>query len=135
MKRAGMLLALVLGLAGIARAGDPPALKLYAQPAAAVAARLSPDGKRVALIATFQGRQVVYVHSLEEGGKDGKIVRTSDFEIRWVRWKDNEHLIAGVVKATDRLFGDTNLSNFSVSRLAAIDASGDHVVMIGEPQG
>ena len=131
----GLIVAAFFACLNGAQANEAPDLKLYAQPAAAISARLSPDGTRVALIASFQGKQVLYVHSLVEGGKDGKIVRTEGFEIRWVRWKDNQHLIAGVMKATDRLFGDTNLSNFSVSRLAAVDADGEHVVMIGEPQG
>jgi dipeptidyl aminopeptidase/acylaminoacyl peptidase len=135
MNTVRILVAAILSATGVAKAGDPPPIKLYAQPAAALAARLSPDGKRVALIATYQGRQVLYVHSLEEGGKDGKIVRTADFEIRWVRWKDNDHLITGVVRATDRLFGDTRLGHYAVTRLAAVDASGDHVTMIGEPPG
>jgi dipeptidyl aminopeptidase/acylaminoacyl peptidase len=135
MRKAGIVLAAVLAMVGSAQAADPALLKLFAKPPATIAARLSPDGKRVALIATYQGRQVLYVHSLVEGVKDGKIVRTGDFNIRWVRWKDDQHLIAGLWKTADHLFPDSAQSQYSLTRLISVDSAGEHAVAIGEPEG
>ena len=135
MRKVGIVLAAFLALAGRGQAGEPPPLKLYAQPAAAISARLSPDGTRVALIATYEGRQVLFVHSLVEGGTDGKIVRTEDYEIHWVRWKDDQHLVAGVRSAANRLFSTGATGQYSVGRLVSFDANGEHVKMIGEPEG
>lgn len=124
MRRTGIVLAASLAWMGCAQADEAPAVKPLAQPAT-IDARLSPDGKRVAVIATYQGRPALYVHSLVEGGTDGKIVRSEDYTIGWVRWKDDRHLIAGVKKN----------SGSPVTRLVSVDPSGEHLMMIGEPVG
>ncbi len=133
-RAAAVILAAAMGAAGV-KAGDPPPIKIFATPPAAVGARMSPDGTKVAVIASYQGRQVLYVHSLVEGGKDSRIVRTGDLNVRWVRWKDDKHLIASVFKATDRLFRNSAPSAHAITRLAEMDDSGEHVAWIGEPQG
>ncbi len=114
-KFGAVALAAILVAAGATHASDAPLSGSYA--------RLSPDGSKVALISTMQGKETVSVHALVDGAKDGKIVRADDFEITWVRWKDNDHLIAGVRSTV----------NPSLTRLVSFDANGEHVKMIGEP--
>jgi dipeptidyl aminopeptidase/acylaminoacyl peptidase len=133
MNKTGIVLAAAMAFMAEAQAADPPPVKLYAQPAAAVEARLSPNGKRVGLIATYKGRRVLYVHSLEEGGKDGKIVRPDEYEALWLRWKDNDHLVAGIFKPTSHLFWDQASNANSISRLIEFDAGGNQEKNIGEP--
>jgi hypothetical protein len=130
MRSFGLVLASVLTLQGAALADD-----FRPQPQTRVDARLSPDGKRVALVSLAQGRQILYVHSLVEGGKDGKIVRPEDYSIRWVRWKDNGHLIAEIEKTDTRPYYDNRPGDYVVTRLISINADGDDVMMIGEPWG
>lgn len=132
MRIAGAVLALVFGRAV---AAEPAPVELFAQIPAAVAARLSPDGTKVALISSYEGSQVLYIHSIVEGGKNSKIIRTGDLQVRWVRWKDNSHLIAGVIKTTEVLFRHSIPSETAITRLVTFNSDGDDIRMVGEPLG
>lgn len=129
MKSLAPVLAAVLALQGAALADVP------AKPQSMIDARLSPDGKKVALISFSQGRPILYVHSLVEGVPDGKIIRPEDYSIRWVRWKDNDHLIAEIEKTAQRPAYDQRSGDYVITRLISVTASGDEMHMIGEPLG
>ena len=107
----------------------------FAQIPMAATARMSPDGSRVALISSYKGRQVLYVHAIVEGEKNSKIIQLGDYQVRWVRWKDNRHLVAGVFTETERIFSNQAPAEYEVTRLMAFDANGDNIMMIGEPPG
>lgn len=132
-----------MGIAGIvtalavagAAAGEKAPIETFAQIPAAITARLSPDGTKVALISSYEGSQVLYVHSIVEGSANSKIIRTGDLQVRWVRWKDDSHLVAGVIKTTDQLFRHSIPSEFAVTRLVAFNSDGTDIRMVGEPQG
>ncbi len=129
---AGATMALAFG--GAVAAEQAP-IELFAQIPAAVTARLSPDGTKAALISSYEGSQVLYIHSLVEGGKNSKIIRTGDLQVRWVRWKDNTHLVAGVIKTTERLFRNSVPSETAVTRMVTFNSDGDDIRMVGEPPG
>jgi dipeptidyl aminopeptidase/acylaminoacyl peptidase len=108
-------------------------VETFAKIPAAISARLSPDGTKVALISSYEGSQVLYIHSLVEGGKNSKIIRTGDFQVRWVRWKDDQHLVAGIIKTTDRLFRHMVPTEHAATRLLTFNSDGDDIRMVGEP--
>jgi len=123
-----------LTVSGAVMADQAP-VDLFAQIPAAVTARLSPDGTRIALISSYEGSQVLYIHSVVEGGKNSKIIRTGDLQVRWVRWKDDAHLVAGVIKTTERLFRRSIPSEAAITRLVTFNSDGEDIRLVGEPPG
>jgi len=131
-----VLLAAIVGAVreGSAAEGHIPVEK-FAEIPAAMSARMSPDGTKVALISSYHGHQVLYVHAIVEGGKNSKIIGLGDYQVRWVRWKDNQRLVAGVFATTSQLFAYNAPGQFEVTRLVAFDSDGGNMTLIGEPPG
>jgi dipeptidyl aminopeptidase/acylaminoacyl peptidase len=100
-----------------------PAVEVYAALPGARGARLSPDGRRVALIAAVQGRQTFVIWDL--GGKDKpRVIGTGIGEPNWIEWKTDRRLIASVRVVSER----GPLTRTVDTRLVGIDADGSHVV-------
>lgn len=135
MRGAGIVCAVLMALVAHGVVAETLApVENFAKIPAAVSARLSPDGTKVALISSYEGSQVLYIHALVEGGKNSKIIRTGDFQVRWVRWKDDQHLVAGIIKTTDRLFRNMVPTESAATRLVTFNSDGDDIRMVGEPQ-
>jgi len=133
---AGLLAVLILGRGAVSQAADAPlSVEKYAKPPTAFSVRMSPDGAKIALIASNAGHQALYIHNLEQSEKEGKLVRLTDLQAVWIRWKGNNRLIAGLVQSTDRLFLNQPSRENSITRLVSVDSSGENPVFIGEPPG
>jgi dipeptidyl aminopeptidase/acylaminoacyl peptidase len=133
---AGLLAVATLGYGQLSPAADAPLpVEKYARPPVALDARMSPDGKKIALIASNAGRQGLYIHDLEQTDKEGKLVPLVDLQAHWIRWKSNNRLIAGLIQSTDQLFPHEAARENAVTRMISVDGNGENIAFIGEPPG
>lgn len=114
-----------IGLSGAAMVtahAAPPPIEVYAQLPAAVDARLSPDGRRLAAIVPVQGRRAFVVYDLDHRDKPA-VIGTGEGEPAWVAWKTDRRLVASVRAVSERLALTKTLD----TRLVAFDADGQRV--------
>lgn len=119
----------LLMAAAPAGAAEPLPVELYAAIPLATDVRLSPDGERLALIGSREGRDVLIVHALKGGDT---LVRLGPFEANWVHWKSPSRLVAGVRISTRGLALEQR-DALEATRLYAVDADGGNPKSIGEP--
>lgn len=136
--RYGKFLALVLGLAmacgpSTAIADTPIPVEKFAEIPLAQSARMSPDGTKLAVIMSASGHQVLVVHDLKGGAPKG--VGLGEYQARWVQWKSDTRLIAGVFTSTDELFFYGPVRQSEVTRMFGFDSDGTKTVNIGAPSG
>lgn len=98
----------------------PAPLEVYAALPGVSSARLSPDGKLLALIAPVKGLNTLVVWDLD-GKEKSRTLPTGDFEPEWFVWKSNQRLIAGLRSYSMRLPMEPTID----TRLIALDADGN----------
>ncbi|MFQ5527591.1 MAG: prolyl oligopeptidase family serine peptidase [Thermoanaerobaculia bacterium] len=94
---------------------------------------ISPDGKRIAVVYSEAGKEMIVVRSLA-GGQAVPIVGLPDPEarLRWLRWVSDERLLFGVEEPYDLGAPPPRPRR---TRLYAIDANGSNHVHLGQNWG
>ena len=122
--------ALATGLLLVAAiaAAAPPSVEAFADRAHIEDAALSPDGQRLAVIETFEGRGGAVVIDRERAGKDANklvLAEPEHFKLQWCHWATNVRLLCGF-RAMTMERGIV----YAVTRLAAVDADGSHPTVL-----
>lgn len=131
-KRAFITLAAVLAIAvsaqpGPARAKELP-LELFAQLPQVSSPKLSPDGKYLAMIQPYKGRNHLFIQPL--GGGDPVVIPPSGkFEISWFDWASNERLLVGI-----SFQGWRRTTPTTETRLIAINRDGSNMRSVVRPK-
>lgn len=102
---------------------SPPPVEAYAALPGARAARLSPDGRRLAMIAPHRGRYALVVWDLDDKSRS-QVIPTGDFTPEWVVWKSDRRLLAGLSLYSLR----DPLRPTQDTRLIAFDADGRNAI-------
>jgi dipeptidyl aminopeptidase/acylaminoacyl peptidase len=111
--------------AAMAQPVRPAPMEAYAALPAAKGARLSPDGKRLALIESHKGRYVFVVREID-GKRPPVAVDPGIGEPLWIQWKSNKRLLASVRWVSD----SGAILKVSDTRLISFDADGSHLVKL-----
>lgn len=104
-------------------------VEAYANLPRARDARLSPNGKKLALIAPVNGRDALVIWDLA-GKEKSKVISTGEFEPSWFFWKSDQRLIASL-----RFYSLRNPQHATAdSRLISIDSDGGKPVVLVKPE-
>lgn len=114
--------------AAMARPVSPASVEVYAALPAARAARLSPNGKLLAVIAPVKGRSTLVVWDLDNKARS-RAIPTGEFEPEWFQWKSDKRLLAGLGFFSLR----DPLRPTHDTRLVALDPDGRNIVNLVDP--
>lgn len=96
---AGLAAALVLCGGSVVRADEPLALALFAQMPHMDQVTLSPDGRRVAFLSSYDGRRILVVREL--AGGDDLLANVSDIRPEGMLWASNRILLVSASEAAN----------------------------------
>ena len=100
-------------------------VEVYGALPGARSARLSPNGKLLALIVPVRGRDTLVVWDVE-GKIKPAVIQTGEFEPEWFVWKSDKRLITAL-----RFFSMRDSQHPTAdTRLIALDADGSHQVVL-----
>ena len=117
-------------LAGAAHSAPLPISAFFAPPVSR-GAQLSPSGRYLALIERADQRDVVAVIDLQSHDKSAALTSKDGRRIDWVRWKDDERLVAGMGRAHHRgEADDEDPGPRSGEELTALDRDGGRAVTL-----
>ncbi len=93
--------------------------------------RISPDGKFLAFLSRFEGKQILTVTALDTGRARGILSATENrFDISWCNWANDTRLLCGY-RGTD----NNGVGYYTVTRLVAIDADGKNMKVLIQNSG
>ncbi|MEO1034755.1 MAG: prolyl oligopeptidase family serine peptidase [Pseudomonadota bacterium] len=97
-RRAFVLVATVLCTAALPAVAEMPAMEFGKLPGVSDAA-ISPDGRQAAAFITVQGIHVIRVISIDKKDPEPRLIRLGDdMKPRWIRWANNEQILASLWK-------------------------------------
>jgi dipeptidyl aminopeptidase/acylaminoacyl peptidase len=110
-------------------AEKPVPIELYAALPNTSHVTLSPNGKMLALIAPFKGRNSLLIWDLSENGKR-KVLQTGEYQPQWLVWKSDHRLIVSL-----KFFSLRDPQHATVdTRLISIDDKGENPVVLVKPE-
>lgn len=123
-------LAFSAGVAPAAQAGTPPPLIPIADFASGTAfakPALSPDGRAVAAEFRKDGKHLLVIHEVVDGGSKGtRTYNLGDAEFNWARWSDDGHIVVSV-RRIKKYLGE----EYGFDRLLLVDRDGRSAKPIG----
>jgi dipeptidyl aminopeptidase/acylaminoacyl peptidase len=130
MLRRGSVIALAIGaaLGGVAHSAPLPISAFYAPPVSR-GAQLSPSGRYLALIERADQHDIVSVLDLQNHTKSQALSSKDGSTVDWVRWKDDERLVAGMGHG-HRRGDDDDRGPHSGEVLTALDRDGGSQLML-----
>jgi dipeptidyl aminopeptidase/acylaminoacyl peptidase len=124
----GSVIAAMTLLVALARADEPP-ISAFARSEYISGAAISPDGRYLAVLTSEKGIRIAMVKDLSDAHAIFHMVMSSAtdnrFFIEWCRWATSSRLLCGL-RGRVRELGAV----YVVTRLAAVDADGKHLMVL-----